>query len=74
MILTSVFAANVGLVYGEYKTFVMHLVAILIVGIYTLCMSYILFKIVDLITPLRVREDQELRGLDASQHGENFSS
>ena len=74
MILTPVFAANVGLVYGEYNTFVMHLVAILIVGIYTLCMSYILFKIVDLITPLRVREDQELRGLDASQHGERFNS
>lgn len=74
MILTSVFAANVGLVYGEYKTFVIHLAAILIVGAYTLCMSYILFKIVDLITPLRVREDQELRGLDASQHGERFNS
>jgi len=35
-------------------------------------MSYLLFKLVNVITPLRVREDQEERGLDASQHGEHF--
>ncbi|MEJ6589015.1 MAG: ammonium transporter [Crocinitomicaceae bacterium] len=73
MVLTSVFAADVGLVYGEYNTFLMHLVAILVIGVYTLGMSYLLFKIVNLITPLRVREDQEERGLDASQHGEYFN-
>tara|TARA_B110000285_G_scaffold56658_3_gene64435 strand:+ start:5887 stop:7182 length:1296 start_codon:yes stop_codon:yes gene_type:complete len=73
MVLTSVFAADVGLVYGEYNTFLIHLVAILVIGVYTLGMSYLLFKIVNLITPLRVREDQEERGLDASQHGEYFN-
>ena len=73
MVLTSVFAADVGLIYGEDNTFIMHLVAILVIGVYTLGMSYLLFKIVNLITPLRVREDQEERGLDASQHGEYFN-
>ena len=72
MILTALFASEVGLIYGETETFVMHLVAILLVIVYTLAMSYFLFKIVNLITPLRVREDQEERGLDASQHGEHF--
>lgn len=72
MILTALFASEVGLIYGETETFVMHLVAILLVVVYTLAMSYFLFKIVNLITPLRVREDQEERGLDASQHGEHF--
>ena len=72
MILTALFASELGLIYGQTETFVMHLVAILLVVIYTLGMSYLLFKLVNFITPLRVREDQEERGLDASQHGENF--
>ena len=72
MILTALFASEVGLIYGQTETFTMHLVAILLVVIYTLEMSYLLFKFVNLITPLRVREDQEERGLDASQHRENF--
>lgn len=49
MVLTSVFAADVGLIYGEYNTFLMHLAAILVIGVYTLGMSYLLFKIVNLI-------------------------
>ena len=69
---TALFASEVGLIYGQTETFIMHLVAILLVVIYTLGMSYLLFKLVNLITPLRVREDQEERGLDASQHGEYF--
>ncbi len=72
MILTALFASEVGLIYGQTETLIMHLVAILLVVIYTLGMSYLLFQVVNLITPLRVREDQEERGLDASQHGENF--
>ena len=72
MILTALFASEVGLIYGQTETFIMHLVAILLVVIYTLGMSYLLFKLVNFITPIRVREDQEERGLDASQHGENF--
>ena len=72
MILTALFASEVGLIYGQTETFIMHLVAILLVVIYTLGMSYLLFKLVNLITPLRVREDQEERGLDAYQHGEYF--
>jgi len=72
MILTALFASEVGLIYGETETFIMHLIAILLVVLYTLTMSYLLFKLVNVITPLRVREDQEERGLDASQHGEHF--
>ena len=36
-------------------------------------MSYLLYKAVNFMMPLRVREDQEERGLDASQHGELFN-
>jgi Amt family ammonium transporter len=72
MLMTAVFASEVGLIHGETKTISIHLIAIVIVAVYTIIVSYGLFKLVNYITPIRVREDQEERGLDASQHGENF--
>ena len=70
MILTGVFAEEVGLVYGETTTFVNHLIALVLVAVFTFVGSYVLYKITDLLLSMRVREDQEYRGLDASQHGE----
>ena len=72
MILTAVFAANVGLVYGETETFYYHIVALVITAIFTFGGSYLLFVIVDKLLKMRVREDQEERGLDISQHGEQI--
>jgi Amt family ammonium transporter len=73
MILTAVFANEVGLIFGETTTFMYHIITIIITVVFTLLMSYLLFKLVDLVIPLRVREDQEERGLDASQHGELYN-
>ena len=73
MILTAVFANEVGLIYGHKETFLYHLLAIVIVTVFTLLMSYLLYKTVNFMMPLRVREDQEERGLDDSQHGELFT-
>lgn len=70
MLLTGVFAANVGLAYGETTTFLYHLLALSITAVFTFGGSYLLFKCVDVLLTVRVREDQEERGLDASQHGE----
>ena len=72
MILTAIFAKQVGLIYGEIETFIFHLVAIIITIIFTMLMSYLIYSFVNKLIPLRVREDQEERGLDASQHGELF--
>lgn len=72
MILTGVFAKEDGLIYGEYYTFMIHLLAVLVVSAYTLVVTYGILYLVDKITPIRVREDQEEKGLDASQHGEYF--
>ena len=72
MILTAVFAANVGLVYGETETFYYHLIALVITAVFTFGGSYLLFVIVDKLLKMRVREDQEERGLDISQHGEQI--
>jgi len=73
MILTAVFANEVGLIHGETTTFMYHIITIIITVVFTLLMSYLLFKLVDIVIPLRVREDQEDRGLDASQHGELYN-
>ena len=74
MILTGVFAKDVGLIHGETKTFMMHLLALAIATTYTFVVSYVLYRLVDMIIPLRVTSVQEDRGLDLSQHGESFES
>lgn len=73
MILTAVFAQGVGLFYGEYKTFLFHLLALVIVGIYTFGGSYLLYVITNKIIPLRVEAKSERLGLDITQHGESYS-
>jgi len=70
MILTGVFAKDVGLVYGQTRTFLFHLLALGVVAVFSFCGSWLLYKLVDLIVPLRVAADQEEAGLDLSQHGE----
>lgn len=72
MILTGVFANGVGLVYGKVETFSYHLLALVLVGIFTFGGSFLLFKITDWITPLRVSADEERLGLDLSQHSETL--
>jgi len=74
MILTSVFAKDVGLVYGKYETFGYHLFALVIVGVFTFGGSYLIFKITSLITHLRVSPEEERLGLDISQHSETMSA
>ena len=70
MILTAVLAEEVGLIYGETTTFTYHMIALVLVAVFTFVGSYALYKITDVLLSMRVREDQEYRGLDASQHGE----
>ena len=70
MVLTGVFAADVGLTSGETETFLWHLVALVGVAIFTFGASLLLFKLVDKAIPLRVTGWQETLGLDESQHGE----
>jgi Amt family ammonium transporter len=70
MIFTGIFAKGVGLTSGQTHTFLYHLLALVIVAAYSFVGSWILYKITDLIIPLRVTEEQEGIGLDLSQHGE----
>ena len=72
MLLTAVFAEQVGLIYGQTDTFFYHLLGLALVSVYCFFGSYLLYMIVDRILTMRVREDQEERGLDLSQHGEKL--
>jgi len=70
MILTAVFAKDVGLIYGQTSTFLYQILALVIVSLFTFFGSYLLFMLTDYLLPLRVSEVQELEGLDLTQHGE----
>ncbi|RED26167.1 ammonium transporter [Flavobacterium cutihirudinis] len=79
MLLTGVFASksvnsvvgdHEGLIFGDATLFLTQLKALVIVSIFAFVASYVLFFIVNKITPLRVTEEKEELGLDISQHGE----
>jgi Amt family ammonium transporter len=79
MILTGVFATkavngagNDGLLYGNVDFFITQLKAMLIAVIYSFVVSYLIFKFINLIQPLRVSEEEEELGLDQTQHDEKY--
>jgi len=70
MIMTGAFAKDVGLTSGHAYTFLLHCGALLFVAAFSFAGSWLLYRVTDLIIPLRVSEEQEELGLDLSQHGE----
>jgi Amt family ammonium transporter len=81
MLLTGVFASsNVnpanttgeGLFFGETHLFLVQLFAMIVVSVYAFFGSLLLLKITDMISPLRVSKEDEVIGLDISQHGEKL--
>jgi len=53
-----------------YASFIIQLSGLIIVGLFTVIVTYILIKIASLVTPLRVDEETETNGLDLTVHGE----
>jgi Amt family ammonium transporter len=72
VLLTGIFAKDVGLFYGQTTTFFYHILALVIVGCFTFFGSYLLYIITDKIVPLRVSLQDEEDGLDYTQHGEVY--
>ena len=70
MLLTGVLARDVGLFWGPTRTFMFHLLALVIVSVFSFVGSFLLFRVTDAVLPLRVTPEQEAIGLDLSQHGE----
>jgi ammonium transporter, Amt family len=59
-----------GLIYGGFDQFVKQVVAVAVVVVYAAAASWIILKVIDLAIGLRVPEQDEVLGLDSSQHGE----
>jgi ammonium transporter, Amt family len=79
MILTGVFATkavnpagNFGLFYGNADFFFTQLKAMAIAVGYSFAVSFIIFKFINFILPLRVSTEEEELGLDATQHNEKY--
>jgi Amt family ammonium transporter len=80
MLLTGVFASkainhdipNNGLIFGEFRLFAVQTFALVCVSIFAFFGSWLLLKVTDMISPLRVSEEEERIGLDMSQHGEKL--
>ncbi len=80
MILTGVFANSAinpavevnGLIFGESSLFVAQVIGLIGSVIYTFVIAYVLLKVTDSISKLRVSEEEELVGLDISQHDEKL--
>ncbi|MDB5199383.1 MAG: ammonium transporter [Chitinophagaceae bacterium] len=79
MIMTGIFASkkinpagNDGLFYGGTEFFGHQLLGCLVVVVYATVVGFILFKLVDLIHPMRVSVEAEELGLDVTQHDEKL--
>jgi Amt family ammonium transporter len=80
MLLTGVFATkavnaagNDGLAYGNPTFFFTQVKAMACAVAYSFIVSYLIFKFINFIVPVRVSEEDEAEGLDASQHNENYT-
>jgi Amt family ammonium transporter len=79
MILTGIFATKTvnaagadGLFYGNTAFFLTQLKGLAVVVGYSFAASYVIFKFINLIQPIRVSSADEEEGLDASQHNEKY--
>ena len=61
-----------GLLFGETKLFVGNLIGLVAVAAYSMICTFIIIKLVSVVTPLRVTDSEESAGLDNSQHGETI--
>lgn len=79
MLLTGVFASKTvnaagadGLFYGNLTFFLTQVKGLLIAVGYSAGVSFLIFKLINTIEPIRVSSEEEELGLDASQHNEKY--
>jgi hypothetical protein len=67
-------AGNEGIIHGGFRLMGAQLVAVATTAVYTLIVSFLILKVLDLIMGLRVTTEEEQMGLDLTQHGESAYS
>lgn len=59
-----------GILFGNASFFMKELVAVVAASAYAFVFTYLMLALINLITPVRVSEEEERLGLDVSLHGE----
>jgi Amt family ammonium transporter len=59
-----------GLLYGNPSQLLTQAIAVLVSWVYAGAMTFVIMKAIDAVIGLRVPEDEEVLGLDSTQHGE----
>ena len=79
MLMTGIFATkavnaagNDGLFYGNAAFFLTQVKAMAIAVAYSFGVSFVIFKFINLVLPMRVSSEDEEIGLDATQHNEKY--
>lgn len=79
MLMTGIFATkainaagNDGWAYGNFSFFLTQAKAMALAVGYSFVVSFIIFKFINLVVPIRVSDEDEEAGLDASQHDEKY--
>jgi Amt family ammonium transporter len=67
---TAAIGGTSGLFEGNPRQVLIQLAGIGVTLVWTAAATFVLLKVVSLIVPLRVSREQELEGLDITQHGE----
>src|SRR3972149_259762 len=64
-------AGNDGLFFGNAGLLFTQLIAVIVTAVYALVVTLILLKVIDWTIGLRVSEEDEVMGIDLTQHGES---
>jgi Amt family ammonium transporter len=59
-----------GLIEGNPQQLVAQLYGVVVTLVWSGVATFLILKLVAVLTPLRVRQEDEVMGLDVSQHGE----
>jgi len=67
---TSAIGGKSGLIDGNGMQVLIQLLVVAVIALYSFGITWVIAKVIDAILGLRVKEDEEVVGLDISQHGE----
>jgi Amt family ammonium transporter len=56
------------------KVFAANITGSVVIAIYSIVVTFVIVKVVNIISPLRVSDDAEHQGLDTTQHGESIDN
>jgi len=59
-----------GIMYGGSSLLVAQVVGVIVVALYSFVGTYVILKVIDAVSPLRVSPEDEEQGLDLAEHGE----